>query len=114
VLQGQKFDPDGADVRRFVPEPARLPAPAIHQPWRAAPLELKGAGVELGDTYPAPIVDHMAARKRALRAYSKLRDAREKWLLFDSFENLAIVIASFKHLGDPYERRQTDDRTGDG
>jgi len=75
VLQGQKFDPDGAYVRRFVPELARLPAPLIHQPWNAAPLQLKSAGVELGDTYPAPIVDHKAARERALRAYSKLRGA---------------------------------------
>ena len=75
VLQGQKFDPDGAYVRRFVPELARLPAPAIHQPWSATPLELKSACVELGDTYPAPIVDHKAARERALQAYAKLRGA---------------------------------------
>jgi deoxyribodipyrimidine photo-lyase len=74
VLQGQKFDPDGAYVRRFVPELARLPAPLIHQPWSAAPLELRSAGVELGDTYPAPIVDHKAARERALQAYAKLRE----------------------------------------
>jgi deoxyribodipyrimidine photo-lyase len=73
VLQGQKFDPDGAYVRRFVPELAGLPASLIHQPWSAAPLELKSAGVELGDTYPPPIVDHKWARERALRAYSKLR-----------------------------------------
>ena len=40
ILQGEKFDPDGAYVRRWVPELARLPAPLIHQPWRATPLEL--------------------------------------------------------------------------
>jgi deoxyribodipyrimidine photo-lyase len=73
VLQGRKFDPDGAYVRRFVPELAGLPSPLIHQPWAAAPLELRSAGIELGDTYPEPIVDHQAARQRALDAYSKLR-----------------------------------------
>jgi deoxyribodipyrimidine photo-lyase len=73
VLQGEKFDPDGAYIRRWVPEIARLPAGLIHQPWRATPLELKGAGVDLGKSYPAPIVDHRQARERALRAYATLR-----------------------------------------
>ena len=40
ILQGEKFDPDGAYVRRWVPELARLPASLIHQPWSATPLEL--------------------------------------------------------------------------
>ena len=50
----------------------RLPAPLIHRPWSAAPLELKSAGVELGRSYPEPIVDHKAGRERALAAYAKL------------------------------------------
>jgi deoxyribodipyrimidine photo-lyase len=76
VLQGEKFDPDGAYVRRWVPELKRLPAPLIHRPWTAAPLELASAGVELGRVYPEPIVDHKVARARALAAYAKLRAAR--------------------------------------
>jgi deoxyribodipyrimidine photo-lyase len=47
----------------------------IHSPWSAAPLELAGAGVKLGKTYPEPIVDHKAARARALAAYAKVRAA---------------------------------------
>ena len=73
VLQGEKFDPDGAYVRRWVGELGRLPASLIHQPWQAAPLELAGAGVELGRTYPEPIIDHKRGRERALKAYAKLR-----------------------------------------
>ncbi len=73
VLQGEKFDPDGAYVRRWVPELAQLPAGLIHRPWSAASIELKAAGVDLGKTYPGPIVDHSGARERALRAYAKLR-----------------------------------------
>jgi deoxyribodipyrimidine photo-lyase len=46
-----------------------------HQPWSAAPLELKGAGVELGNTYPKPIIDHKKGRERALKAYTKVRAA---------------------------------------
>lgn len=73
VLQAEKFDPDGAYVRRFVPELACLKAPVIHAPWRAPPLELAAAGVTLGKTYPAPIVDHDAARARALAAFAAIR-----------------------------------------
>ena len=51
ILQGEKFDPDGGYVSRWAPELARLPASAIHQPWSATPLELAGAGIELGKTY---------------------------------------------------------------
>jgi deoxyribodipyrimidine photo-lyase len=75
ILQGAKFDPLGDYVRRWVPELARLPAALIHQPWKAAPLELESAGVRLGSSYPEPIVEHHAGRERALVAYAKLRAA---------------------------------------
>jgi deoxyribodipyrimidine photo-lyase len=73
ILQGEKFDPGGAYVRRWVPEIAGLPAKLIHQPWTATPLELAAAGIELGKIYPQPIVDHRAGRMRALAAYARLR-----------------------------------------
>jgi deoxyribodipyrimidine photo-lyase len=72
VLQGEKFDPDGAYVRRYVPELARLPAAVIHRPWEASPLILREAGVSLGRNYPAPIVEHGAARARALAALATI------------------------------------------
>ena len=75
VLQGERFDPDGAYVSRWVPELARLPAGLIHRPWHATPLELRGAGVTLGETYPEPIIDHRAGRERALAAYARVRGA---------------------------------------
>jgi len=70
VLQGRKFDPAGAYVRRWIPELAGLAAEAIHAPWTASPDALRRAGVRLGETYPAPIVDHAFARARALAAYA--------------------------------------------
>jgi deoxyribodipyrimidine photo-lyase len=73
VLQGEKFDPDGVYVRRWVRELSELPTSLIHQPWSATPLELKSAGIELGVTYPEPIIDHKRGRERALAAYAKLR-----------------------------------------
>ena len=73
VLQGEKFDSNGSYVRRWVPELPRLPASLIHQPWAAKPLELAEAGVALGRSYPAPIVEQRHGRERALAAYASLR-----------------------------------------
>jgi deoxyribodipyrimidine photo-lyase len=75
VLQAEKFDPDGAYVRRWVPELARLEAPAIHSPWKASGEALARAGVALGETYPQPIVDHGVARARALAAFASMRES---------------------------------------
>ncbi|SDF42748.1 deoxyribodipyrimidine photo-lyase [Limimonas halophila] len=73
VTQGQKFDPEGGYVRTWVPELARMPAKHIHAPWQAPPQVLTGAGVRLGETYPHPVVDHSAARKRALAAFETIK-----------------------------------------
>lgn len=69
VLQGEKFDPNGEFVRRWLPELARVPARFIHRPWEMTPLEQRTAGCVLGQDYPAPLVDHGAARERTLAAY---------------------------------------------
>jgi deoxyribodipyrimidine photo-lyase len=73
VLQGAKFDPDAAYVRRWVPELAGLPAPDIRAPWGAPNLMLEQAGVKLGKTYPLPIVNHANARARGLTAFATIR-----------------------------------------
>ncbi len=75
VLQGEKFDPDGAYVRHYVPELKNLPPRILHAPWLAKPLELQSAGVKLGQTYPNPIVEHDFARDRALSAFKSLKGA---------------------------------------
>ena len=76
MLQGEKFDPDGTYVRKYVPELAALRAPAIHTPWLASPADLRAANVSLGKTYPLPIVDHAAARERALGAFKALKQGK--------------------------------------
>lgn len=75
VLQGTRYDPDGAYVRRWVPELALLPTKVLHEPWRASTADLRAAGVAPGVTYPAPVVDHDRARNRALAAYASINVA---------------------------------------
>jgi deoxyribodipyrimidine photo-lyase len=60
VAQGARFDPEGAYVKRWVPELAACPPAFIHEPWKA-PRALR-AGLD----YPDPIVDHASARERFL------------------------------------------------
>jgi len=68
ITQGQKFDPDGAYVRRWVPELQKLDAKYIHNPWDARDDVLEKAGINLGKSYPKPIVDLKSSRERALEA----------------------------------------------
>lgn len=73
VSQSEKFDAHGKFIRRYVPELAALSDKAIHAPWLAGELELQAAGVELGKTYPPPIVDHAVAREKTLERYAVVK-----------------------------------------
>ena len=73
VTQGEKFDPQGDYVRHWVPELNKLPSEWVHKPWEAPARLLADAGIELGSTYPLPIVDHREARSRALEALQRIK-----------------------------------------
>jgi deoxyribodipyrimidine photo-lyase len=75
VLQGEKFDPAGAYVRKWLPELTRMPDEFVHKPWAAPSLVLHAAGVELGRNYPHPMVDHGTARDKALAAFQEIKGA---------------------------------------
>jgi deoxyribodipyrimidine photo-lyase len=76
TLQGKKFDPDGDYVRRWVPELSRLSNKFVHEPAAASAEVLSAAGVKLGVTYPAPIVDHARARFAALKAFDGIKKVK--------------------------------------
>ena len=71
VLQGKKVDPDGAYVRRWVPELANVPNKFIQKPWQMSAEVQRASSCIIGQDYPAPIVDHAQARERVLRAYRR-------------------------------------------
>jgi deoxyribodipyrimidine photo-lyase len=65
--QSQRYDPDGAYIRRFVPELRDLPGKAVHQPHKKPSPMLD---------YPTPLVDHDAARAHVIRAFKHLPRAK--------------------------------------
>jgi deoxyribodipyrimidine photo-lyase len=73
VSQGQKFDPDGVFVRRWLPELAHVPARFIHEPWLMERSEQERAGCVIGVDYPPPIIDHGWARERVLAAFQAVK-----------------------------------------
>ncbi len=73
VSQGEKFDPEGEYVRHWIPELAELKGKRIHSPWQIEQSLLQELGIELGETYPWPVVDLKASRERALNAYQQIR-----------------------------------------
>ncbi|MGM0563489.1 MAG: deoxyribodipyrimidine photo-lyase [Pseudomonadota bacterium] len=64
VTQGQRFDPQGDFIRRYLPELKSLDDRHIHTPWKAPDFEALG--------YPAPIVDLKTSRQRAIEAFRSL------------------------------------------
>ena len=75
LSQSLKFDPEGDYIRKWVPELAELSAPAIYFPSQASDFDLLAAGVELGKTYPHPIVDHSVQRDRAIALLASAKNA---------------------------------------
>lgn len=74
VTQGEKFDPSGDYIRQYVPELAKLPQKYLYAPWEAPESVLSEAGIELGKTYPKPIVDLPNSRNQALEAFENLKN----------------------------------------
>ncbi|MEL7479986.1 MAG: deoxyribodipyrimidine photo-lyase [Pseudomonadota bacterium] len=73
ITQGEKFDETGDYVRTYCPELKNLPRKVLYAPWTADKATLAAAGVELGKTYPFPIVEHKHGRERALAAYDDVK-----------------------------------------
>jgi deoxyribodipyrimidine photo-lyase len=73
VKQSLDQDPDGAFIRRYLPELAIVPTSYLHQPWLMPGRMQQSIGVVLGRDYPIPIVDHEAAARAAREAVWALR-----------------------------------------
>ena len=70
--QAERYDPDGEYIRKWVPELKDVPDEHIHQPWKMNQLQQENCGVEIGEDYPEPIVDHDEKRKEAIERFEEL------------------------------------------
>ena len=68
--QQQRFDPAGDYVRRYVPELQAVPGEYLAQPWLMPAEVQRRCGAVIGVDYPAPVVEHAAARKAALERFA--------------------------------------------
>jgi deoxyribodipyrimidine photo-lyase len=73
ITQSEKFDPEGKFIKRYLPQLANFTASEIHAPWRVPPQRQQQAGCVIGADYPAPVVDHAAARERTLARYAVVK-----------------------------------------
>ncbi|WP_158232385.1 MULTISPECIES: deoxyribodipyrimidine photo-lyase [unclassified Sporosarcina] len=75
ILQAKKFDEEARYIKKWLPELTDMPVKYVFQPAEAPNDVLESAGVTIGTSYPAPIVDHQAARARALAAYDTCKNS---------------------------------------
>jgi deoxyribodipyrimidine photo-lyase len=74
ILQGQKFDPKGDYVKRWVHELSLVPAKYIHKPWEMPEKIQLESKCKIGRDYPDPIVDHSQARQRTLAVFKQAKN----------------------------------------
>ncbi len=73
TTQSKRFDPDGAYIRKWIPELNDVPKKYIHEPWKMNKSDQQEYGCMLGKDYPEPIVDHRTQREKALSLYEELK-----------------------------------------
>lgn len=71
ITQSEKFDPEGKFIRAYLPELVNVPSHLVHAPWLMDEREQRAAGVDVGTTYPRPIVDHAVARSKTLEMFKR-------------------------------------------
>jgi deoxyribodipyrimidine photolyase len=76
MTQQRRHDPDGAYVRRWLPELRVVPDAKLAEPWTMSAAEQRAAGCVIGEDYPAPVVDHKQERRRALARYGAVSAGR--------------------------------------
>ncbi len=69
ITQSEKFDGAGKFIRKYVPELTACSDKEIHAPWLITPLNQEMLNIQIGKTYPSPVIDHSTQRNLALSLY---------------------------------------------
>jgi deoxyribodipyrimidine photo-lyase len=73
ITQGRKFDPNGEYTKFYVPELSNIPDEYLFNPWEAPEDVLIKSNVNLGETYPYPIIDLKFSREQAISGYQSIK-----------------------------------------
>jgi deoxyribodipyrimidine photo-lyase len=73
ITQSERFDAEGKFIRKYVPELSACDNQYIHAPWLMPPLEQQAIGLSIGKHYPAPVIDHAAARAKTLVRFGAIK-----------------------------------------
>ncbi len=74
ITQGEKFDPEGTYIRKYVPELGKVPLKYLHQPWEMPGPVQESSGCVIGEDYPEPVIEHAKGRERALKALESIKE----------------------------------------
>ena len=93
VTQGEKFDPEGEYIKKYIPELSNLPNKYLYSPWEAPKEVLTEANIVLGKDYPKPIVELKVSRERALEAFKSLKKdiSSNKFVIKDNAKNTKVI-----------------------
>ncbi|MCY7362023.1 MAG: DNA photolyase family protein [Ignavibacteria bacterium] len=72
-LQSKKFDPNGDYIKKYVIELSSLPTEFIHEPQIMNSDEQKRYKVIIGKDYPAPMIDHKAAKENVIKRFKEIK-----------------------------------------
>ncbi|PSP58057.1 deoxyribodipyrimidine photolyase [Halobacteriales archaeon QH_8_67_36] len=101
-------DPAGEFVYRWVPELQALPPEYLDQPEKT-PLQVQAeCGVEIGETYPYPIVEYEAARAAIVSKFDGVRDQAKQALQHDAVAR-RISMSQRGRVEDDEQERSGDD-----
>lgn len=72
--QGEKYDPDGEYIRKWVPELRDVPDEYIHRPYKMNQIAQKESNCVIGEDYSRPLVDHSEMREDAVERFEEARE----------------------------------------
>ncbi len=72
--QGEKYDPNGEYIKKWVPELEKVPQNYIHKPYKMNKLAQQQSNCTIGEDYPKPIIDHDKQRKKSVEKFEKARE----------------------------------------
>lgn len=77
IKQSYDNDPKGEFIKLWLPELNKLPDKLVHEPWKLSAIEQKSLNFQLGEDYPAPVIDLKKAAEHARKTLWSMKNNKE-------------------------------------